>query len=194
MGQEGRGGREALIPSVETLVRRAKRRDESAFAELHRRCAHRVFAACMKVLGKVHDAEDVSQQAWMQAWRKLPGLREPKAFRSWVARIARNLATNYRMGHNRRYRTDYEPTWLADTRDPSEPVVQSESVEAVRAAVARLSPRYKAVVVQFYFEDATYLEMAAALGIPLGTVKSRLSKARKVLADLLPSEQPACDA
>jgi RNA polymerase sigma-70 factor, ECF subfamily len=161
------------------LVREALDGSEGSFDELYRRHRDRVARAAYLVLGEAESAQDVTQDAFLVAWRDLGRLRNPDVFRPWVTGIALNLCR--RPGLLRR---------LRQAEGELEIAVVDEGVETgimVRKAVAGLPHRMRTVVVLRFFGQFSEPEISESLGIPVGTVKSRLQRARARLADALGS-------
>ena len=139
--------------------------------------SRRMYRAARAVLDSDADAEDAVGQAILQAWQSLDSLRDKDAVRPWLVKIAVNCAYAQR-------RKQGKVVYLEDvTPEPAAPgIPQSGGLwDAVRA----LPPERRAAVVLFYYEGMQIDEIAKALGVPRGTVKSRLSRARKQLKEML---------
>jgi RNA polymerase sigma-70 factor, ECF subfamily len=132
-----------------------------------------VYALCYRLLGRAEDAEDAVQATFVRAFRALPRFRGDSAPRTWLYRIA----TNEALGLLRRRKP--LPEWTEEI--PGAPDGAGAVVErlAVRAALARLSPEHRAVLVLRLWEELSYGEIAAVLGISLSAVKMRLNRARE---------------
>lgn len=159
-------------------IERARAGDECAYRWILDRYRERVIRLATHILRQPDEAEDAAQEAFIRAFRKLDGFREDGRFSAWLFRITTRICLD-----RRRRRT-----WWADetgapaaarleraTRDCSEAVV-TELV--VAALLDRLSPGVRAVLVLRELEGLEYSEIAAALGVPIGTVRSRLNSAR----------------
>jgi RNA polymerase sigma-70 factor, ECF subfamily len=161
------------------LVEAALGGSADAFDQLYRRHRERVARAAYLVVGDAETAQDISQDAFLVAWRDLGKLRSSALFRAWVTGIALNLCRR--------------PALLRRLREvgmEGETAVVHEGLEAgilVRRAVAGLPHRMRAVVVLRYFGQFSEPEIAEALEVPVGTVKSRLQRARTRLASALRS-------
>jgi RNA polymerase sigma-70 factor (ECF subfamily) len=161
------------------LVREALDGSEGSFDELYRRHRDRVARAAYLVLGQAEAAQDVAQDAFLVAWRDLRRLRNPDVFRAWVTGIALNLCRRTALVRR-----------LRQSEAEREVAVVHEGLETgilVRRAVAALPHRMRAVVVLRFFGQYSEPEISEALGIPVGTVKSRLQRARARLAVALGS-------
>ena len=139
-----------------------------------------MFRAARAVLDSDADAEDAVGQAVLQAWQSLDKLRDRDAVRPWLVKIAVNCAYALRRRHRRLVYLDDLP------QEPAalDPPPSGGLWEAVRT----LPPERRTVVVLFYYEDMPVEQIAKCLGVPQGTVKSRLSRARKQLREMLCEE------
>ncbi len=159
--------------------------DRFAFAELMRRHEQRVYGVCLRLLGNREDAQDATQDAFLAVLRGASGYRHTAAFSTWLYRIAVNAATDQarRRGRTRTTPLDPEDAGLAaQTGDPGETVT---STVAVQSALARIPDDFRVAVVLCDLVKLPYAEVAEILGVPVGTVKSRVYRGRLALADLL---------
>jgi RNA polymerase sigma-70 factor (ECF subfamily) len=150
----------------------ARRGEPWALEQLYQSYQAQVYALCYRLLGSAHDAEDAAQTTFVRAFSALPRFRGDSSPRTWLYRIA----TNEALGLLRRRRE--APELLEEeavTADGAAAVVERL---AVQAALARLTPDHRAILVLRLWEDLSYLEIAAVLGISLPAVKMRLSRAR----------------
>ena len=170
--------------SDDLLVVRCQARDEQAFRELVRRWEPRLYYYLRRVIEDESAVWDVLQNTWLAVFRHLSRLEDPRRFRSWVYRIAHNQAANW---WHKEGRYVYQPN------EHIEPMVNCEdSVSAAADDVAllhqgllKLSPLHREVLTLFYLEDLSLPQIAEIVGLPEGTVKSRLHHARKNLAEAL---------
>ena len=157
---------------------RVRSGEPDAYAELVRRHAP-VAVRTAALLGAGAAAEDVVQEALVKAYRSLGRFREGAAFRPWLLRIVANETRNQHRSDVRRGRRE-EATMLAPDllppRDPAEETVRHDQRAALLAAVDALSPKLREVVTCRYLLDLDEAETATVLGLPRGTVKSRLSR------------------
>ena len=158
---------------------RAGEGDVAAFVQFVGRYRAPLISYVYGLTGRRDDAEELAQEAFCRAWEKLPALRQPERLVSWLYRVAHNLAVS----EGRRPR----PVTL-----PAEPAAdppRDDPGADVHGAVARLSEEHRAVVSLRHFAGLSHEEIARALGVPAGTVRSRLSRAydrlRPLLAHLL---------
>ncbi len=172
------------------LVRRAQAGDQMAYADLFHRYQRSVFHLMMNVVRDREEAAGLTQDAFVRAYRRLNRLRAPEAFGVWLRRIAVNIGRDYL----KRRRLPTEPLvspsgeerLIIDPGDsPDRVVVQSELLVVVRRAIGRLPEEHRLVVTMHHLEGMEVKDIAEVLGIPVGTVKSRLSRARGVLRELL---------
>ena len=163
----------------EELVVRAMRGDREAFTSLARDSADRCYALAYRILRDPHRAQDAAQQALIGAWRDLPTLREPARFDAWLAKLVANACYVEARGERR---------WVAKVRliplDPSSEPDVARSVAArdeLEHAFRQLTPEQRAVVVMHHHLGYPLTEIAATLGIPVGTARSRLHYAVRQL-------------
>lgn len=147
----------------------------------------RVFHIAYGILGNWADAEEVAQEAFLQAFRKFPSLREAEKFRAWVNRIAFRLALNRQRGLRRRLVRD--DSWHAagpgDTVDGATQAEQRLLLERLRNEIATLPEKLRQVLQLSIVEDMDSNDVAQVLDIPPGTVRSRLHAARKLLLEAM---------
>jgi RNA polymerase sigma-70 factor, ECF subfamily len=166
----------------ELLIQQARRGQADAYDELFRRHRDAVARTAYLLIRNTDQAQDAAQEAFLIGWRDLHRLRRPEQFRAWVTGIALNLCRRHRRATVReRSRSDSaEPA--GSQVDATDAVVLR--VEVRRAVDALPRPMREAVVLRFYSGFAES-EIAVALGVPIGTVKSRLGRARARLAEAL---------
>lgn len=159
--------------------------DHDAFATLMRRHEDRVFAVCVRIMGNRTAALDATQETFLTLYRKASQYRATAAVGTWLYRISVNTCYDL-LRKERRRPSEAMPSYL----DPADPRAEDDytSVElrpSVEAALATLTPDFRAVVVLSDIEGMSLPEVAEALDIPVGTVKSRLFRARRQLAGVL---------
>jgi RNA polymerase sigma-70 factor (ECF subfamily) len=162
------------------IIERAIAGDRQAFGEIVCRHQASVFSTCLRLAGNAPDAEDLTHEALVEAWLKLRQLRDPERFAGWLKTLTLNV---FRMWYRRRQHPTVE---LPEEIPAAEP---DESEEPLHAAISsslfRLSSTHRVVLVLHYLEGLSYEEIAAFLDIPIGTVMSRLHRARKALEGLV---------
>ena len=170
--------------SDDECIERTLNGDSSAFGELVLRYQDRLFNTVAHLVGSVEDARDAVQDAFVQAFVKLHTFRRDAAFYTWMYRIAVNVA----IGLRRKLRTCVSLEQLpggtaAQGDDGYTQASRGERAALVRAAVSRLHDEHRAVLVLREFEGYCYEEIADILDVPVGTVRSRLHRARAQLRD-----------
>lgn len=164
--------------------------DEAAFEELHRRYRTVIQRICQRVTGNPQDAEDAEQDTFLVVYEKLSTFRFQSRFSSWIFRIAYNKSVELRrMRHRtnplRRGYDASDPTGgldsIVDARQRSIPdrLAEDENCERIADAVHSLSPRLREVAAMRYLDELSYKEIGERMSIPMGTVRSRLARARK---------------
>jgi RNA polymerase sigma-70 factor (ECF subfamily) len=189
-----RGIHEIADPDGE-LVQRWQSGDEGAFEDLVRRHERRVFRLLLRMLGNREEAEDVTQEAFLSLHRHGHRFRREARFSTFVYRVASNAALNRRrtLGRNRNRIGELEVRQKAGfdlpsgPRDPEDAAAGSEAQERVQEALLELPADLRVAVVLYDIEGQSYQEVARVLGIPEGTVKSRIHRARSALRDSLRS-------
>jgi RNA polymerase sigma-70 factor (ECF subfamily) len=188
--QIGSAGTEAAVDQ-RALVERAGRGDHDAFAVLVRASAPRLDAAARLILRDRELAGDAVQEAYIRAWRNLPGLRDPDRFDGWLHRLlVRSCIDALRHRRSRPLEVELHPFDGPSIGDPTSDVVERELIDD---ALRRLDPTWRAVVVLHYFLGMSLPETANTLGIPLGTAKSRLHRSLGLMRLAITDEvaQPA---
>ncbi len=162
----------------------------SAFGDLVLRYQDRLYNTLVHVTGSVEDARDLVQEAFVQALVKLGSFQRNSAFYTWLYRIALNLAISRRRRRKStasvddiRQASGDEPVDRDDA--PGERIERQERAEQVQAALARLSEEHRGVLVLREIDGYCYEEIAEMLDVPVGTVRSRLHRARLMLRDEL---------
>lgn len=175
-----------------TLVARAREGDAAAFEEIYRRYDRRIYNTVLQIVRNDDDAADITQESFVRAYRSLKNLRSDEAFTSWLFRIAINLSRNhlrsrphFRMESLDEYATsedgDHELQIPDSTHDPARAVESGEMQATVRRAVAQLSAAHREVITLHHLEGMRVDDIARILNCSVGTVKSRLSRARDEL-------------
>lgn len=181
------------MDNVKFLVKRAQNNDLSAFEELVRIYQNKIFALGMNLAGNRDDAQDLAQEAFFKAYRALGSFRNEADFGTWLYRITVNTWMNYRRKNTLpqpvsldepHLRDDGGEIWrevAAGSDDPLRTLEEKEFRGMVREALDRLSEEHRSVLVLREIEGYSYEEVSQMLGCTLGTVKSRLSRAREAM-------------
>lgn len=189
---------------VGLLVRRCIGGDAAAWEEIVQRFHRRIYNVCYRFSGDADSAQDLTQEVFIKMYRTLNTYDSSKgAFMTWVTTITRNLLVDHfrkTKGDRLTDSLDQAPSehedaqplgeQIADRGAPPEAYVQSrEAREMVHEALQKLSPELREAVILRDLQDMDYKEIAQVLGIPEGTVKSRISRGRAELARLLERNQ-----
>ena len=149
-----------------------------AFERLLEEYRDRVFRLACALLGDEAAAEDAAQEVFLKIWKALPAFRGESSLSTWIYAIARNTCLT------RRRIAAAQRTLPLDAADHAAIQPHGQAAD-VRAAIARLPAKYARVLTLYYLEDRSYQQVALALGLPMGTVKTYLHRAKKELAALL---------
>lgn len=176
-----RGKREIL---EDYLVTSAKLGDRDAIARLAALRGPGLVRHAYRLLGNREDAHDAAQDAWIEIMHALPGLRDARAFRAWAYRIVtRRAARLISAGKSRRTReaeAAVENDTVTDGQGP-----MAADARAIRLAIKTLPPNHAAAISLFYFDEMSIAEIAVALDVAPGTIKTRLMHARTKLTNAL---------
>jgi RNA polymerase sigma-70 factor (ECF subfamily) len=173
------------------LVARAQRGDARAFAELARRYRPRIYALALHLTGDAHDADDVAQDTFLRAYRRLGEFRAAAEFYTWIYRIGVNLSLNVQRTRGRRRTTTLDDPRVAlavqvdALGDPRRAAELRELYRRLLAALDRLAAPLRSTVVLVALQGLTHDQAAAVLGCPSGTIAWRLHQARQKLAAAL---------
>lgn len=167
---------------------------DGAFRQLYEQYKDRVYNVCYRITGSPTDALDASQETFGILFRKIGEFRFESKFSSWVYRIAVNASIDLKRRTSTRWIASLDAQPDAGSSDPARSEIRDEQTEAplaaasrheledeIQGAIARLSPKMRAITVLRYVENLSYDEIAEVLQISLGTVKSRLSRAHEAL-------------
>ena len=175
------------------LIRECLAGRTEAFGELVIRYQDRLFNALCGILGSPDDARDVAQDAFVQAFQKLKTFRGQSAFYSWLFRIALNAAASQKRRKRRRSTAAgissdpsvHDPPDQRPDAAPSHAMETTERQAAVQSALAQLAAEFRVPLVMKEIDNLKYHEIAAILGCPVGTVRSRIHRARGELRQRL---------
>jgi RNA polymerase sigma factor (sigma-70 family) len=168
------------------LVERAMAGDHEAFTELGRIWVDRLYAIACLILRDPERAHDATQEALVACWRDLRALRDPDRFEAWLRRIL--VRACYREARRARMRHVVEQTVTQVDVGDVDPAVGVADRDELERGFRRLSPEQRALVTLHYFVGLPLQETADALGLPLGTVKSRLHRTTQALRASLDAE------
>ncbi len=174
------------------LIAESLEGDTAAFGELVRRYQDRLYNTVYRLVDNADDALDVVQEAFLNAYQSLDSFKGDSLFFTWLYRIAVNTAISLKRKKRVMVRiAGQDGEGAIDPFDPSEmsrpghALEQAEQEQRIQQALARLSPEHRAVLVMKDMEGQKYEMMAEVLGVPIGTIRSRLHRARLELRELL---------
>ncbi|SEQ59825.1 RNA polymerase sigma-70 factor, ECF subfamily [Solimonas aquatica] len=178
----------------EQLVERAQAGDARAFELLVRKYQHKIVQLVSRLVGEA-DAPDVAQESFIRAWRALAGFRGQSAFYTWLYRIGINTAKNHLVSRGRRPSDQdidiadaelYGHTeHLSDVDTPEATLLSDEIRDAVTATIAKLPPDLRRAITLRELEGLSYEEIAEIMDCPIGTVRSRIFRAREAIDTVL---------
>lgn len=172
------------------LIKSTLAGDTAAFGCLVQKYQNRLYNSVYQMVGSEEDARDIVQDAFVQAFLKLEGFQRASTFYTWLFRIAYNAMVS----RHRRERPHVSLDTLRDTTGdepldgaagPESRLVQQETADLVRQALAALSDEHRAILVLREIDGCDYETIGELLGLPVGTVRSRLHRARMQLRELL---------
>lgn len=175
------------------LVDQAKLGNRTAFDQLIERFQNRIHRVVMQRLRNSAEADEVTQEVFLRAFRKLPQLQESERFSGWLTRIAVRLSINRAIRKPAECYLESETmeTFDVATETPLSSMIRQENLEQVRAGLDQLPPLDRETLWAFYFEGSSLKEMSEQFASPIGTIKRRLHTARGRLRDVIAGLQPA---
>ncbi|NOL40252.1 sigma-70 family RNA polymerase sigma factor [Kribbella sandramycini] len=169
-----------------TLVARARDRDPAAFELLVRRYQRRIYTLCLRMLnGATGDAEDVAQETFVTAWRRLPELQHDAAFSSWLYRTATNRCLTLLQRRKPTTDLDEDELGLTTDDDPARAAGNSAAMRALSAALRRLPAQQRACWLLREVHGRSYQEIAELVGTTPTAVRGRIARARAELAEVM---------
>jgi RNA polymerase sigma-70 factor (ECF subfamily) len=175
-------------------ILRSLQDDPQAFANLVTRYQRQVYNLAYRMLGNPEDAEDAAQEVFLRAYTALPSFELGRKFSSWLLTIASNLCID--ILRRRRFAwmslEDVSFRLASPVEEPSGAVLREEQAGQVQHLLQRLPEKYRLVVILRYWYDMPYDEIATTTGLSLNTVKTRLHRARLMLAKALQEEERRC--
>jgi len=177
------------------VVKRAAKGDADAFEQLVLTYQTPIYNLCLRMTGNPEDAADLSQEAFIKAWKNLAGFQFESAFSTWLYRLASNACLDFLRSMKRRpqlsltVEDDDGEAQTIDLPDPSatpeEAAVAKEEREALTRAMLSLDEQQRQILTLRAINDLSYAEIAGILGVKEGTVKSRLARSRDALRKIL---------
>lgn len=177
------------------LVRRVQQGDKSAFDLLVIKYQHRIVHLVNRYVKDPSEAQDVAQDTFIKAYRALGDFRGDSAFYTWLYRIAINTAKNYLLSRSRRH-IDYEidvqdaeqvenAAQLKDMDTPDNLLMNEQIIKVIKSAIEKLPEEMRIAITLREFEGMSYEEIAEAMDCPIGTVRSRIFRAREAIDEKL---------
>ncbi len=164
----------------EQLLVLAAQKDEAAFAELYKRYNQPVFNYLLRLVNGLHEAEDLLQEVFLIVWRGAGGFRGDARVKTWIFRIAHHRAVSWLRRH--KPVVNIEESNLQDWQyNPEQNADRSLRDRQIQEMISQLSWKHRAVLELVFVQQMSYSEAAQVLGCPLGTVKSRMSYAMRIL-------------
>ncbi len=177
------------------LIRRILSGDQDAFAQLVKTYETQVYNLCLRMVGNQEDAKDLAQESFIKAWRGLQFYKFESAFSTWLYRLTSNVCIDFLRKQKRRpvvsmtMQEEEETLTELEVPDsaplPEAQVLYLEQKQAIAAAMNQLEEEFRTVLTLRVIEDLPYEEIAEILDLKIGTVKSRLARARNKLKTLL---------
>jgi RNA polymerase sigma-70 factor (ECF subfamily) len=176
------------------LVRRAKKGDYRAFDLLVLKYQSRIVSIAFKFVKEIQLAEDISQEAFIKAYRSIDSFREESAFYTWLYRITANTAKNYLVSKGRRKESSISEMSISEnedffelpTNDSPEQILMAQSLkDTIYDALSGLPEDTRTALSLREFEGLNYEEIAEIMNCPVGTVRSRIFRGREALEDLI---------
>lgn len=171
------------------LVNRSKSNEPDAFSELVRRHQHIVFNVSYRYMRDNALAEDMSQEAFLKAYRLLKGFRGDCSFSTWMYRVTCSVCLTELNRRKRRGEVELAPQHLNQLAE--EPSYTGDMPEIIRRCVGKLPDRYSTIITLYYLKGISYDEIAEVMDIPMGTLKTWMFRARKQLRTVVEKELPA---
>lgn len=177
------------------LVRRVQQGDKSAFDLLVIKYQHKIVHLVNRYVKDPSEAQDVAQDTFIKAYKALGEFRGESAFYTWLYRIAINTAKNYLLSRTRRH-SDYEVDMqdaeqvenapqLKDIETPENQLMNDQIIEVIKSAIDKLPEEMRIAIMLREFEGMSYEEIAEAMDCPIGTVRSRIFRAREAIDEKL---------
>lgn len=171
------------------LVTRHLAGDPHAFSELVKRYTQAIYNVTYRYTNDAHEAENLTQETFLRAWNALPRIALDKPLKPYFVKIAVNLchdwAAQNKLANNTPLEAEGDIDFPDETGDPLRAVSEQELREQVRTILELLPPLYRTVITLRYTEEMSYDEMAAALDLPINTIRTHLHRAKSRLRDLL---------
>jgi RNA polymerase sigma-70 factor (ECF subfamily) len=171
------------------LISRAKKGDQAAFAQLVTDHQNRVYTLAVRMVGDREEGADLAQEAFLKAWQALPAFRGESSFSTWMYRLTANVCLDFLRRRKRQpVQTVFEAEPSDQTQDPQRQLERRETSRAIHLALDRLPPNQRQILTLRELSGLSYQEIGQLLRLDIGTVKSRLARARSALRKILLAE------
>ncbi|HEY5257768.1 MAG TPA: RNA polymerase sigma factor [Candidatus Baltobacteraceae bacterium] len=170
------------------LVARSLGGNPEAFTTLVERYDRAVYHLAYRTMRDAEEARDVTQEAFFKAFRSLRTFKPGAKFSTWIFAIAYHICCD-RLGRRKRYSNEEFPDRADAAAGPETQAIASDESRRLRAAIAALPEKYRTAITLYHLQGRQYEEIAQVLGIPLGTVKTHLFRAKEQLRKLLDDER-----
>ena len=180
----------------ELVVKATKYNDQQAFSDLMDRYKDSIYFMLLKMVNNKDDAEDLTIEAFGKAFNSLKQYTPNYAFSTWLFKIASNNCIDFLRKKKKKIMSidnsienkdgdEIAIELKSDARTPEQETIRDQKIEVMRTYVKKLKPRYETLVEMRYFKEMSYEEISTELGLPLGTVKAQLFRAREFLYNLM---------
>lgn len=169
----------------DSLLKRAQKGDKEAFGQIIYPYERLIYNIAYKYMGNSEDAKDIAQDSMLKIYLNIKSCRSLDTFKAWSAKITVNTALDALRARVRKNAEPMEECQAPITDQPEHTVIQNEEIRRVRDAIDKLGEEHRTLIILRDLEGFSYDELAHITGVALGTVKSRLSRARLALRELL---------
>ncbi|MEC0406415.1 RNA polymerase sigma factor SigW [Bacillus velezensis] len=176
---------------IKKRIKQVKKGDQNAFAEIVDLYKDKIYQLCYRMLGNVHEAEDIAQEAFIRAYVNIDSFDINRKFSTWLYRIATNLTIDRIRKKKPDYYLDAEVAGAegltmysqiaADGVLPDDAVLSLELSDTIQKKILKLPDKYRTVIVLKYIDELSLIEIGEILNIPVGTVKTRIHRGREAL-------------
>jgi RNA polymerase sigma-70 factor (ECF subfamily) len=185
------GGTQEMDLFIKSKIKKVKKGDQNAFAEVVEYYKDKIYQLCYRMLGNAHEAEDMAQEAFLRAYVNIDSYDIKRKFSTWLYRIATNLCIDRIRKKKPDYFLDAEVAGTeglnmysqiaADGEFPEESVEKLELHEYVQQQIAQLPEKYRTVIILKYVDELPLKEISDIMELPIGTVKTRIHRGREAL-------------